>query len=88
MHVDTEGWEVNVLKGANKILSNINNKMHIILECWDKNTSKNQYNEGRTNGILSLDPEKSIDNEIKKYNYKRLDDLYDLDNNIIFKLNY
>ena len=87
MHVDTEGWELEVLKGAHNILSNTKNNMYLICECWTDTVSEIQSINGRTNGILSITPEKDIINIIKNYKYVRLDDIIDKETNLVFKLN-
>ena len=74
MHIDVEGWEAYVLKGATKILEN--NNPYLILECWSGDYS---YSRG-----FSKCPEEDILNEMKKYNFERKDDLVDEERNLVF----
>jgi len=80
MHIDTEGWEADVIRGSSKLLNNKNNaNLHIIAECWS--------NEVSIMRGFSNNPENDIINEIKKYNYKQLDDIHDEDRNLVFRIN-
>lgn len=87
IHIDTEGWEIEVLKGAHNILNNIKNTFILICECWDDDVAKRQKNLGRTNKLLSTNPKKDILKLIEKYNYKRLEDIVDGETNLVFKIN-
>ena len=82
MHIDVEGWEPKVLNGAHSILANIDNKMILFMECWD-----NEYSKTRG---FSSNPENDILNELKNFNYVKLEDYIDKiegDKNIIIKVN-
>ncbi len=87
IHIDTEGWETAVLQGASDILSDSRNSMFIIAECWDDFTATNQVELGRGLGVASVHPEKDILSEMSRYECVRLMDLFDMDNNIVFKVN-
>jgi FkbM family methyltransferase len=89
IHIDTEGWELEVLKGLHNILSMKNNNFILICECWNDKISKKQNNLGRTNGILTITPEKDILNLMNKYiNVVRLENITDKEKNIVFKINH
>lgn len=88
MHVDTEGWEIEVLKGSNKILNNEKNSLILICECWSDKIAKSEKNRGRSYNIMSATPRKDILNLISKYNFKQLEDIIDSeDENIAFRIN-
>ena len=74
MHIDTEGWEPEVLKGATNVLKNT---IYLIAECW---TNEQSITRG-----FSEDPESEIINNINE-KYKRLDDIIDCERNLVFKL--
>lgn len=82
MHIDTEGWEGLVLKGSHDVLSDTKNKMYIIVEnarwldvYFNDEKKMLKYSEDRLMEI------------IENYNYIRLDDIYDEENNLVFKMN-
>lgn len=87
IHIDTEGWETAVLQGASNILSDSRNSMFIIAECWDDTLAAKQIELGRGLGVASINPEKDILSEMSRYECVRLMDLFDMDNNIVFKVN-
>lgn len=87
IHIDTEGWEIEVLKGSHNILNNIKNNFILICECWSDDEAIKQKKRGRTNNILSINPRKDILNLINKYNFERLDDIVDKQTNLVFKIN-
>lgn len=88
MHVDTEGWEIEVLKGCHNILNNKNNSFLLICEYWDDDIAKNEKLRGRTNNIISFTPKTQLLNLLKNYNTKHLQDIIDMDSNIVFKINH
>lgn len=87
MHIDTEGWEVEVLRGCHNILSNQINKLVLIAESWSDSTAIQQKRRGRTNNIVSNSPRTDIINLISKYTFKRFPDIIDKDDNIVFQIN-
>lgn len=87
MHIDTEGWERVVLEGSSEIFNNSTNTIYIIAECWTDDVAAEQVARGRGVGIATATPENDIINEMAKYNTVRLDNLYDGNNNLVFKLN-
>ena len=74
IHIDVEGNETLVLKGASKILTS--NKPYIIAEYWTKE-------EAISRG-LSPTPKQDILDEINKYDFIRQDDLIDNEYNLVF----
>lgn len=86
MHVDTEGWELEVLKGSHNILSKTDNSFILICECWISSIAEKQIRKGRTNGIMSSNPKKDIISIISKYNYEKLEDINDEELNLVFKI--
>ncbi len=87
MHIDTEGWEIEVLRGCHNILSNKINKLVLIAECWSDSTAIQQKMRGRTNNIVSNSPRTDIINLVSKYTFKQLPDIIDKDVNIVFQIN-
>ena len=85
MHVDTEGWEIEVLKGSRKILEDNISKFILILEYWEDSTAKFAYSQGRTNNILSITPKLDLLDFISWYNFSRLEDIHDAESNLVFK---
>ena len=82
MHIDVEGWEPKVLSDAHSILTNRNNKMILFMECWDSEYSKSRG--------FSSNPENDILNELKNFNYVKLEHYIDKtegDKNIVLKVN-
>ena len=76
IHVDVEGWESNVLKGANKLLSS-SNLFILILECWTNYESKQRG--------FSENPERDILDILKMYsNLIQLNDINDCERNLCF----
>ena len=75
MHIDTEGWESEVLTGASEL---IYNTIYIIAECW---LPEQSINRG-----FSDDPERDIIAIMKKYDCEQLDDIYDCERNLVFKV--
>lgn len=75
MHIDTEGWESEVLTGATEL---IYNTIYIIAECW---LPEQSINRG-----FSDDPERDIIAIMKKYDCEQLDDIYDCERNLVFKV--
>jgi FkbM family methyltransferase len=75
LHLDVEGWELNVLNGASKILKNYN--PIIIAEYWDKPAAEKR-------GFSTTAREDIIHhiNEYKKY--RLYDTLVDGNNNLVF----
>ncbi len=87
MHIDTEGWEATILKGASDILNNPNNHMYIIAEYWDNDIAEQQYNMGRGLGVSTKTPLNDIINVMKQYKFIRLDDINDSEQNVVYKFN-
>ena len=87
IHVDTEGWEVEVLQGCHNIFSNQINHFILIAECWSDSVAREQKRCGRTNNILSESPRNDIINLISKYKFKQLSDIIDKDVNLVFQIN-
>ena len=87
MHIDTEGWESIVLKGASNILKNPINKMIVVTECWNDHIAKQQVDRKRSPGIISPTPEKDILQEINKYDTIRIGTIFEEERNIFFKIN-
>ena len=90
MHIDTEGWELEVLKGSHQILKSVNGEgikegLILICECWSDDISMNEKKRGRAYNIMSETPRKDILNLINNYNFNQLDDIIDLDTNLVFK---
>lgn len=79
MHIDVEGWEPKVLKGAWNILENKKNKMYMVVECWSISDSKSRN--------FSDTPEEDILQEMNKHNYVRKPDLIDGQINLVFTMN-
>ena len=75
MHIDTEGWESEVLTGASEL---IYNTIYIIAECW---LPEQSINRG-----FSDDPERDIIAIMRKYDCEQLDDIYDCERNLVFKV--
>lgn len=88
MHIDTEGWETLVLKGASNILANPINKMILVVECWNNFTAMCQIKRKRSPGITSQNPEKDIMEELNKYDTIKIGNIFEEENNIFFKINY
>ena len=87
MHIDTEGWEIEVLRGCHNILSNKINKLVLIAECWNDSVAREEKRRGRTNNIVSNSPRTDIINLVSKYTFKQLPDIIDRDDNIVFQIN-
>ena len=88
MHVDTEGWEAEVLRGAYETMNDHLNKLVIILECWGDKTAENQIERGGAEGIATATPEKDILREMSKLkSVKQMADLVDKERNLVFKVN-
>lgn len=87
IHIDTEGWDCAVLKGSHKILDNPKNSpMYIIVECWNENVAKNEFERGRAKGVATPTPKKDIMNEMGSYkDIKLIDELVYHDINLVFK---
>jgi FkbM family methyltransferase len=79
MHIDVEGWEPKVLKGAWNILENKKNKMYMVVEYWSISDSKSRN--------FSDTPEEDILQEMNKHNYVRKPDLIDGQTNLVFTMN-
>jgi len=87
IHIDTEGWEIEVLKGCHEILSDKTNSFILIAECWSDTVATHEKERGRTNNIMSNTPKDDILDLISKYEYTRLPDISDKDINIVFGIN-
>jgi FkbM family methyltransferase len=87
IHIDTEGWEIEVLSGCHNILSNQINHFILIAECWSDSVAREQKKRGRTNNIVSNTPRNNIINLISKYKFKQLSDIIDKDINLVFQIN-
>jgi FkbM family methyltransferase len=87
IHVDTEGWEVEVLRGCHNILSNQINHFILIAECWSDSVAREQKRRGRTNNIVSDSPRNDIINLISHYKFNQLSDIIDRDENVVFQIN-
>ena len=74
MHIDVEGWEPKVLRGAHNLLNNAMSST-VIVECW---TSEQSIERGFSNT-----PEKDILHEMNQFN--RLPDIIDNERNLVFK---
>ena len=74
MHIDTEGWEPLVLRGA---MDALKKTIYIIAECWSPEQSIKRGFSGH--------PEEEIINNINE-RYKRLDDIIDCERNLVFKI--
>ena len=85
IHVDTEGWEIEVLKGSRKILQDSTSKFILILEYWQDITAKIAHSQGRTNKLLSTTPKLALLDFISWYNFARLEDIHDEESNLVFK---
>jgi FkbM family methyltransferase len=81
MHIDTEGWEKMVLQGASAVINEPNNKMYIIAESFHCYPCVNIWKKDEKS-------DDEIINEIKKYNYIRLEDIHDEETNLVFKINF
>ena len=79
IHIDTEGWESKVLKGATELLSRIKTKVYIVAECWS-----NKVSIGRG---FSATPSQDILDEISNHNPTRLPDICDIERNLFFQIN-
>lgn len=79
MHVDVEGWEPKVLKGAWNILENKKNQMYMVVECWSVSDSIARN--------FSDTPEEDILKEMNKHSYVRKPDFIDGQRNLVFTLN-
>lgn len=79
MHIDVEGWEPKVLKGAWNILENKKNKMYMVVECWSISDSKSRN--------FSDTPEEDILQEMNKHNYVRKPDFIEGERNLVFTMN-
>lgn len=87
MHIDTEGWEIEVLRGSHNILNNKKNSFILICEYWSDKISKIQKKKGRAYNIIRETPRKDILKLINKYNFKQLEDIIDEESNLVFKIN-
>jgi len=87
MHVDTEGWEIEVLLGSHNILSNQLNHFILIAECWSDSVAREEKRHGRTNNILSESPRNDIINLVSHYKFKQLSDIIDKEINLVFQIN-
>ena len=87
MHVDTEGWEIEVLKGCHNILNNKKNCFILICEYWSDKIAKREKKRGRALNIMRETPRKDILMLVSKYNYEQLKDIIDDSNNLVFKIN-
>jgi len=85
IHIDTEGWEIEVLKGSHKVLSNECTGLILICECWSDTVSINEKERGRSHNVISITPRKDILNIVNEYKFEQLDDIIDLDTNLVFK---
>lgn len=88
IHIDTEGWETAVLRGASNILANPINKMVVVTECWDNHTALQQINNKRAFGVASETPENEILEEINKYNTTKIGTMFEGEYNIFFRVNF
>lgn len=78
-HIDVEGWEPRVLRGAQNIINNMGIGSIIIVECW---STEQSIERGFSNS-----PEKDILYEMAKFNNKtRLPDCIDNERNLVFKI--
>jgi hypothetical protein len=73
MHIDVEGWEPKVLRGAHNLLNNAMSST-VIVECW---SSEQSIERGFSNT-----PEKDILHEMNQFN--RLSDIIDNERNLVF----
>ena len=87
MHIDTEGWELEVLKGSHNLLNNKKNCFILVCECWPDETALEQKERGRAYDVMSATPKKDTLNLISKYDFERLEDIIDLDENLVFRIN-
>ena len=87
MHIDTEGWEIEVLKGSHNILNNKKNNFILICECWTDNVADREKKIGRTSNIMSNTPENDILKLINKYKFEKLENIIDNECNLVFKIN-
>lgn len=87
MHVDTEGWEIEVLRGSHNILSNQLNHFILIAEYWSDSVARTEKRRGRTNNIVSDSPRNDIINLVSKYKCHQLSDIIDRDENVVFQIN-
>ena len=78
MHVDVEGWESKVLKGASEILKTPG--LFVIAECWEAETSKHRG--------FSESPEKDISLAMQEHAgpHERQPDLHDEEKNLVYKI--
>ena len=89
IHIDTEGWETNVLKGSSSLIKNTQHEMYIIMECWGDIVAEQQSKLNRCKGIDLLYPAKKIHDEMKQYkNACYIGDINDSNQkNLIYKIN-
>lgn len=78
LHIDVEGWEPKVLRGAHNLINNARCST-VIVECW---TSEQSIERG-----FSETPQHDILYEMKQFNNaSRLDDIIDNERNLVFKI--
>tara|TARA_Y100000768_G_scaffold388693_3_gene386241 strand:- start:9524 stop:10216 length:693 start_codon:yes stop_codon:yes gene_type:complete len=78
-HIDVEGWESKVLRGAKNLINNMGTGSILIVECWSPEQS---IERGFSNS-----PEKDILHEIAQFNNNiRLPDIIDNERNLVFKI--
>lgn len=87
LHIDTEGWERAVLEGCSELFNDSINTIHIFAECWSNETAAAQVSRGRGVGIATSTPENDIVNEMKKYKSTRLNNLWDGETSLVFRIN-
>mmetsp|Transcript_11635 Transcript_11635/g.21760 ORF Transcript_11635/g.21760 Transcript_11635/m.21760 type:complete len:361 (-) Transcript_11635:1809-2891(-) len=85
LHLDVEGWEAKVLRGAKEILNQVTNTCYIIAEVWDEKDRRMRRTASSFHSDGS-DPEEEILNIMKDYpQFERLDDIVDQERNLFFQ---
>lgn len=88
IHIDTEGWESAVIRGASSILANPINKMFLVVECWDNRTALQQMLKKRSPGVMSPTPQKDINEEVSKYDSNNIGTIFEEEYNLFYKVNF
>ncbi len=89
LHLDVEGWEVEALRGADKILKETNNVCYVVCEVWDIKDKKRRHLAVRDTLTEDGDgePGHGVLTSMAAYpQFERLPDIVDQDRNMFFKV--